>query len=331
MPPSKKTKINLNQATEKEFTQLSGIGSSLAAEIIKYRKENGSFKSISDLKNVKGISDRLMDSLKDKLQVGSYTKEKPSQSKDTPVIHFFGETASLEGHIQVQNQEDAPKRRFNLNFSGSNLLTKRNKKLEKVKIRSRLGAGQSAVVPVRISIAGDTPPGIHEVEATMEGQSYKVIFDIAENIDVQFSQTQIYLQGAPGAKLKRSLYLKNRGNVPVLLKSPGAIALDDPNIECRAIRGTVRKLIEKNKKDLEGMINALSDALVGLYEESGALRVRLDGDEVTIPPSQVVKVNLTFTLPSGIRMPHQYYGLFSFYNSSLRFIVIPTATKAEVN
>lgn len=50
-------KVNINTATQTELETLTGIGPSTASKIIEYRKENGSFKTIEDIKNVKGIGD----------------------------------------------------------------------------------------------------------------------------------------------------------------------------------------------------------------------------------------------------------------------------------
>ena len=47
--------VNLNQAGEAEFTQLQGIGSGKAQQIILYREAFGPFKSVDQLTQVKGI------------------------------------------------------------------------------------------------------------------------------------------------------------------------------------------------------------------------------------------------------------------------------------
>lgn len=62
-------KINLNQASETELTTLSGIGQKKAQEIIRYREENGGFKSIEDLKNISGFGDKTFERLKDLIKV----------------------------------------------------------------------------------------------------------------------------------------------------------------------------------------------------------------------------------------------------------------------
>ena len=50
-------KININKATQTELETIPGIGPSTALKIINYRKENGKFTSLEDIKNVSGIGD----------------------------------------------------------------------------------------------------------------------------------------------------------------------------------------------------------------------------------------------------------------------------------
>ena len=63
------SKININTATVEELSKLSGIGSSKAEDIIKYRTENGSFKTIDDIKNVSGLGEALFGKIKDSITV----------------------------------------------------------------------------------------------------------------------------------------------------------------------------------------------------------------------------------------------------------------------
>lgn len=66
---SKNQVVNINKATKEEFQTLQGIGESIAEKIITYRKENGSFKQIEDIKNVPGIGDAKYQNIKDKISV----------------------------------------------------------------------------------------------------------------------------------------------------------------------------------------------------------------------------------------------------------------------
>ena len=62
-------KVNINTATQNELDGLPGIGPALAQRIIDFREENGNFKSIEDIQNVKGIGNSKFDEIKDKIVV----------------------------------------------------------------------------------------------------------------------------------------------------------------------------------------------------------------------------------------------------------------------
>lgn len=63
------TKVNINTASEEELTSLSGIGQAKAKSIIKYREENGPFKSIEEITKVSGISENLFAKIKENITV----------------------------------------------------------------------------------------------------------------------------------------------------------------------------------------------------------------------------------------------------------------------
>lgn len=53
----RKQKININTANEQELIKLSGVGPGTAKKIIAYREQAGLFKTIEDIKKVKGIGE----------------------------------------------------------------------------------------------------------------------------------------------------------------------------------------------------------------------------------------------------------------------------------
>lgn len=58
-------KVNINTATQEELETLVGIGPSIANKIVQYRKENGNFKTVDDIKNVSGIGESKFEKIKD--------------------------------------------------------------------------------------------------------------------------------------------------------------------------------------------------------------------------------------------------------------------------
>ena len=61
--------ININKADEKELQELNGIGESLAASIRRYREEDGRFKKIGEVKEVRGIGESKFSNIKEKIKV----------------------------------------------------------------------------------------------------------------------------------------------------------------------------------------------------------------------------------------------------------------------
>lgn len=58
--------ISLNSATSEELQTLPGIGPSIAQRIIDYRQEN-TFQTLEQIKDVKGIGEALFNKIKDKI------------------------------------------------------------------------------------------------------------------------------------------------------------------------------------------------------------------------------------------------------------------------
>lgn len=67
-------KVNINTATKSELQTLNGVGEATAEAIIQYREENGMFKSVQDLVNVKGVGAKKIQKLSDRLTVSTLTQ-----------------------------------------------------------------------------------------------------------------------------------------------------------------------------------------------------------------------------------------------------------------
>ena len=67
--PGASQKINLNTATKEELMTLKGIGEAKAADIIRYREEQGPFRTIEEVMNISGIKEAAFGKIKDDITV----------------------------------------------------------------------------------------------------------------------------------------------------------------------------------------------------------------------------------------------------------------------
>lgn len=68
--PSAGMPVDINKADEATLTSLKGIGPEKAKAIVKYRQEKGGFKTVDELKNVPGIGDKTLETLRPLVTVG---------------------------------------------------------------------------------------------------------------------------------------------------------------------------------------------------------------------------------------------------------------------
>ena len=66
-------RININQASAKDFSNLPRIGTKVAERIVAYRKDHGAFARIEDLMEVKGVGEKLFTTLKPYLSLSGPT------------------------------------------------------------------------------------------------------------------------------------------------------------------------------------------------------------------------------------------------------------------
>jgi len=94
--------VNLNTATKEELIALPGIGPAKAQAILDYRKANGAFKSVEELKDVKGIGAKRFEKLKPELTVAPAAVRAASASAKPAAAAAAtkGEIRAAEAHVR---------------------------------------------------------------------------------------------------------------------------------------------------------------------------------------------------------------------------------------
>lgn len=68
-PSAENLKININEADIAKLMKLKGVGKVLAGRIIEYRSANGNFRSVEELRKVKGLGQKLYEKIKDEVSI----------------------------------------------------------------------------------------------------------------------------------------------------------------------------------------------------------------------------------------------------------------------
>ena len=72
--------LNLNTATKDDLVALPGIGPAKAQAIVDYRNQHGPFRSLDELRKVKGIGEKLFLQLKPDLTLGPAARSAAAQA-----------------------------------------------------------------------------------------------------------------------------------------------------------------------------------------------------------------------------------------------------------
>ncbi len=63
--------VDINTADKETLMSLRGVGESFAERIIEYREQNGGFKAVQELTNIRGIGQTLVEKNREMLTVGA--------------------------------------------------------------------------------------------------------------------------------------------------------------------------------------------------------------------------------------------------------------------
>ena len=122
--PGAAAAVNINTATAEELVALPGVGPVKAQAIVDHRKAHGPFKTVDDLRNVKGIGAKRMEKLRNDVTVGApqarVAAAGPGTKADAMPEQLSHAVKSARAH-EAQRVADACKQRYLVQQVGQTL------------------------------------------------------------------------------------------------------------------------------------------------------------------------------------------------------------------
>lgn len=251
------------------------------------------------------------------------------KEKNKPAV-LLGTSRKVRGEIhyklpQKKQKADDP---ISIKFENTKLYTRNKQPLTNYTIDMLPNRVRGDSLKLKVPLSKTTPPGSHHVDIVINDKKIPAVFEVQERVFASIKPAHLYIEDKPGTTVSRAIFVTNTGNIPLIFKRPGAIILETEFLECRVIRKIVRT-VDKEEATLDRLLGLSAVALEELYNEGGLLKVRIDEEAVEIKPDTTEKIELKITLPQSLKHPNRYSGTFRFYNSALRFSVIPTSNKEQ--
>jgi hypothetical protein len=222
-----------------------------------------------------------------------------------------GPPRRVSGHVEVENagRDDVLLR--TVEVSGAALGPGAAAGAGTVPVMSRLPAGRSARVPVRLRLDPCTPPGRHEVEVVVGGARTTAVVEVAAHPRARISPAELAVRGAPGTTVTARVVVANLGNVPVPLDRLGAVTVEERGGVCRSLEGALRAEGEHGHR-------AVLDEAVRRIARTRVDRMRVRAAEPTpVEPGRTRAVDLELHLPPDMAAGRTYSGLLRLVGAAL--------------
>lgn len=95
--------VNINTASEQELRAIKGVGAEKARAIVEYRDAYGPFKTVDDLKNVKGFGEKSVARLKPLVTTGEKSATKKSAGGKQPSTPGVKKNDKVQARPQLKS------------------------------------------------------------------------------------------------------------------------------------------------------------------------------------------------------------------------------------
>jgi hypothetical protein len=188
-----------------------------------------------------------------------------------------------------------------------------------------LRPGELRRVPLKIPLSPHTPPGEYHGQVEVGGHARTVVMHVTEVVRLEISPGQLVIDNQPGTTLVKHAVFTNAGNVPLTMGDIGPVVLDETLLECRTGRAAIAALGE-NITGLDDYIAEVVRQTKAALEQTGILRVHVNGSPLTLAPGEVRPVEMEIRIPDNLDRRARYLGVAALYTTNLEFLLVPTHT-----
>lgn len=250
-----------------------------------------------------------------------------AHAADAPII-LVGPPQALQGELRLHNpgEQKLVLRDARLHQTPSRAAKASLPPVPDFSIRRIvLRPGELRRVPLKIPLSPNTPPGEYRGQVEVGGHMREVVMHVTEVVQLQIAPAQLVIDNQPGATLIKHAVFTNAGNVPLTMGDIGPVVLDETLLECRTGRAAIAAVGEKIT-GLDDYIAEVVRQTKAALEQTGILRVHVNGSPLSLAPGEVRPVELEIRIPDNLDRRARYLGVAALYTSNLEFLLVPTHT-----
>lgn len=237
---------------------------------------------------------------------------------ETKVLLVAGPPQALRGELRLRNDSGEK-----LKLRGVPLRARPGaKSLQQIdgailQMGARLRPGEQALVPLELSLGGNTAPGVYEMEMELGGRAVQVQAHVTEQVDFKMEPSAVTLLANGRRTIEREFIAENAGNVPLPLGARCEAPLSDSLDFFAHFQAALRNHVGLElKQRIEKVLDEIGRA------QTGPLIVHRE--RVILQPGERRTMTARFELPEDIKPSRHYRALLELYNATLTVDIYTT-------
>lgn len=177
--------------------------------------------------------------------------------------------------------------------------------VERLSLRGIVPPGQSGEIAVRLHIDPRTPPGRYPAALQMGDAQVPVEILVPEERLVDLQPNSIAAHVAPGQELAHKIVVENRGNVPIAVHDPDAVALQPAEALHDLLRRALKETNTDDPDEFQRSLVARGREMIQA-DRGRLVLARIDEGAQEIPPGGSALVTLRYRVPPRLDRGTEY-------------------------